>query len=157
MSGLQDMSTTPSEDPHLPDEIRPDLFALTELMSELFIITRGYFRIDLESIEIQLCVNHATMKPFMLAESGPFLSDAEIEGKRGSISRRAIAEKTGLPRETVRRKVQAMLELGILVADENDQIQSASRLRDPHARNAVLSARAAVDRYHERQRQFAKP
>jgi hypothetical protein len=79
----------------------------------------GAFGDDLEAIVILLSVASASVDAS--------LRDVELtlNPPRGvmplryfrAISRRAIAASTGLPRETVRRKIAALIDQGLLVAD----------------------------------------
>ena len=102
--------------PHL----RPITFAANELTLDLVYLLQSYAKTDLESVVILLCVTDATMRPFMQsAEQG---DDALTVARpsndiRGAISRRMIAEKTGISRESVRRKTQDLADAGLLVID----------------------------------------
>lgn len=53
------------------------------------------------------------------------------------ISRRAIAQATGLSRETVRRKVRKLIEAGVVVED-GQGVKSMNVMADPRAAQAVL-------------------
>jgi hypothetical protein len=99
--------------PHL----RPIAFAATGLTLDLLYLLQKQYNMDLESILIVLCVVEASMRPFM---SSPVI-DHELltvvhppESIRGSITRLMISDKTGLPRETVRRKCNALIASGYL-------------------------------------------
>ncbi len=142
----------------IPPEVRPLTFAANELLLDLIYSAQSYIKnIDLESLLIVLCVNDATMRPFVL---DPTLDPAIMraahppEEIRGAISRRMIADKTGLPRETVRRKTQVLAELGYLTIDADDRVRVPMRLGEADAQNPAFEARKAVQRYLERLRAF---
>ncbi len=145
-------------DNEIPAEIRPLTFAAVELLLDLIYSAQSYYKdIDCESLLIVLCVNDATMRPFVL---DPALDPAVMraahppEELRGAISRRMIADKTGLPRETVRRKTQALAERGYLVIDAEDRVRVPMLLDQPDAQRAPIEARKAVQRYLDRLRAF---
>jgi len=145
-------------DDEIPAEIRPLMFAGVELLLDLIYAAQSYYKdIDLESLLIVLCVSDATMRPFVL---DPTLDPAIMRAAyppddiRGAISRRMIADKTGLPRETVRRKTQALADLGHVVIDADDRVRAPSMLNEPEAQRAPAEVRKAVQRYLERLRGF---
>jgi len=103
----------------------------------------GLYRGDLEAFVIFLAVTCASF--------GGAFRDAELlsnppppGGRLGAqhyraVSRRAIAASTGLPRETVRRKIAAFIDEGLLIAQgsyvrippdllENAQIRDFARM-----------------------------
>jgi hypothetical protein len=132
--------------PHL----RPITFAANELALELIYLLQSYAKKDLESVVILLCVTDATMRPFMQAAAP---GDAVITAARppndvrGAISRRMIAEKTGLSRESVRRKTQELADAGLIVIDEDDRVRSAQRLGEGDFQRVVEGGHRAVMRY----------
>ena len=75
---------------------------------------------DLESIVVFLTISTAS--------AGSYLRDSELirmldEGPlpdehHKPISRRAVAETTGLPRESVRRRIDSLLAAGLLATDQ---------------------------------------
>ncbi|MGD9982169.1 MAG: hypothetical protein AB7H66_15150 [Hyphomonadaceae bacterium] len=135
--------------PHL----RPITFAATELTLELLYLLQSYANKDLESVAILLCVTDATMRPFMNnIAPGALVLTAErpSDDIRGAISRRMIAEKTGLSRETVRRKTQELAEAGLIVIDEDDRVRSAQRLGEGDFQRVVEGGHRAVMRYRRR-------
>ncbi|MBL8551177.1 MAG: hypothetical protein JNJ73_14410 [Hyphomonadaceae bacterium] len=141
----------------LPAHIRPINFAGIELILELVhLLQEFYADTDLESIVILLCVSDATMRPFMSgAPSAEILQSAKPPDEiRGSISRLMIADKTGLPRETVRRKVSALAERGFVVVDGDDRIRIEQRLNDPQAIASLEQGHRAILRYLARLRQY---
>jgi biotin operon repressor len=137
----------------LPAHLRPILFAANELAFDLIYLLQSYIGKDLECTLIFLCVQDASMRPFMLA-SAPSLeiltATRPPEEIRGAISRRMIADKTGLSRETVRRKTQELADAGIVIIDDKDRVRAAQRLEDPSAQRIVEEAHKAVMRYKSR-------
>jgi len=130
-------------------------FSANELLLELIYIAQGFAKVDLESLLILLCVGDATMRPFMLSSGHePPIMEQVDEALRGSISRRMVADKTGLPRETVRRKVDELIEAGLLLVDSEGRLRSAPLLGDPDSQAAVDALHAAVTRYQRRLQQF---
>jgi hypothetical protein len=143
---MQDKTATAEIDPR----IRPIAFGLAELLFDLMFFVRRVFGDDLDCALIMICVNEATMRPFMetAGPDSPVLTvRAPSDDIRGSISRRMIAEKTGIARETVRRKVSHLIAAGLLVADEADAVRAVPRLHDPDTRKALEDGHAAVHRY----------
>jgi DNA-binding transcriptional ArsR family regulator len=137
----------------VPPHVRAIAFAACELMLDQIYALQSYTKADLESMLILLYVTDATMRPFMLDPgiTQEVLTAAQPPDEiRGSISRRMIAEKTGLPRETVRRKTQELAEAGLLIIDDEDRIRSAKRLAEPEFRRIVEDGHRAVLRYVQR-------
>jgi DNA-binding transcriptional ArsR family regulator len=150
------MNTPPHARPpeaEIDPRIRPIAYGLVDLLFDLTFHIRELYGDDLDCALIMICVNEATMRPFMenAGPDSPVLGmRAPPEGIRGSISRRMIAEKTGIARETVRRKVAALIEAGLLVADAEDGVRVVPRLHDPATQRALEAGHAAVKRYVER-------
>jgi len=130
--------------------MRPIAFGMAALLHELIGFMRKAYGEDLESALIMICVSDATMQSYMPGakpDSEVIRKDKRDEAVRGSISRRMIADKTGLPRETVRRKVARLVACNYLYVDESGAIRATPRLHDPEMRQAVLSAHDAVKSY----------
>ncbi len=142
----------------IPPKLRPMLFAQNELVLDLLYLLQPRFGEDLETILILLCVNDATMRPFMtdtaLAQAA-LTVERPPESMRGSISRRMIADKTGLSRETVRRKTRKLEKAGLVVIDEDGRVRSAQLLGDPEFRRIIERAHEAVLRYRKTLRAFS--
>lgn len=135
----------------VPIHVRPINFAGIELLLDLLHYVRAFYGdVDLETLLILLCVSDATMRPFMLnpvhAQSVMQLP-APPDEIRGSISRRAIADKTGLPRETVRRRVLELAEKGLVIVDADERVRISYGLTDPRAWKSAEQAHLAVLRY----------
>lgn len=100
-----------------------------------------------------LCVTDATMRTFMLethATESVIASEKPSDDIRGSISRRMIADKTGLPRETVRRKTQELADAGLVVIDQEGRVRSAQRLGEASFQRVIEDGHRAVMRYKQR-------
>lgn len=137
----------------LPPHLRPIVFATNELMLDLIYLLQTYTKADLESMLILLCVTDATMRPFMhdTAPTTELLTVVKpSNGVRGAISRRMIADKTGLPRETVRRKTQDLADAGLVLIDEDDRVRSAQRLDERDFVKAIEAGHQVVVRYIRR-------
>ncbi|HRE44200.1 MAG TPA: hypothetical protein PKY87_09540 [Terricaulis sp.] len=119
----------------------------------LYALRRFYPGVDMDSLLILLCVSDATMRKFMVDLDTPpeVMHAAEPpDHVRGSISRRLIADKTGLPRETVRRKVADLVEGGHVSLDQDDGVRIAQGLYDQRAWQAIEDGHRAVLRYFDR-------
>lgn len=141
----------------IPSHLRPITFASTELFLDLIYGLQSFAKVDLESIYILLCVTDATMRPFMLDTETPrnvLHSERPPNAIRGAISRRAIADKTGLARETVRRKTRELANLGLVQIDDEDLVRSAQGLGNREFQRVVEAAHNAVLRYLDRVRSF---
>jgi hypothetical protein len=134
----------------IPRHIRPIAFGLAGLLYDLITFMRKVYGEDLESALIMICVADATLQKFM-SVAGPdsdLMRRERIEDSaRGSISRRMIADKTGLPRETVRRKVAQLIACNYLYIDADGAVRATPRAHDPEVQQAVLDAHAAIKRY----------
>jgi len=137
----------------LPSHVRPLSFATSELLLDLVHTARTYFPLDLESLLIIACVNEATMRPFVLDTATPpevLHAARPPEEVRGSISRRMVADKLGLPRETVRRKTSELAAMGFLRVDENDGLRITQELDNPLAQQLLEEGLRAVRRFVRR-------
>ena len=125
-------------------------FALGELLLGLMANARNQFGLDLESFWILVCVTDATMRPFILnpaLEQGVLTAEQTPDQLRGAISRRLISEETGLPRETVRRKAQELVENGFLAANEEGLLFARTRLSDLEIQRGILDGHRLVQQY----------
>ncbi len=137
----------------IPAHLRPMIFGLNELMMELLYLLQTYSNTDLESLLILFYVNDATMRPFMLDEapSAELLATPRPpDAIRGAVSRRMLAEKTGLSRETVRRKIRHLARAGLILIDADDHVRSAQRLHEPDVQRMIEAGHKAVTRYLHR-------
>ena len=102
----------------LPREVRPRIFATFELILDLVHIFRTVTpNLDLESLLIFAVINEAAMRPLLIGPDARLdLIDDPMppDDVRGSISRNVIAERTQISRETVRRKVNDLIALGLV-------------------------------------------
>jgi hypothetical protein len=139
----------------ISSEIRPRAYASMELIVDLLFIVQTRTGLDLESLLIRYCVAEATMRPLIAAaKDEPELMTMALppEDKRGAISRLVIADRTGLPRETVRRKTNNLIKNGWLVEDEEGRIRTVRNLADPATQKALQDIFSAVQRYDSRLR-----
>lgn len=154
---VRDKEQGDTMDEPLQPHLRPIVFATNELMLDLIYLLQTYTKRDLESMLILLCVTDATMRPFMhdIAPSADLLAMTRPSNDvRGAISRRMIADKTGLSREKVRRKTQDLVDAGLVTIDEDDRVRSAQRLDEPNFATAVEAGHKVVVRYVQRLRSY---
>ncbi len=111
--------------------------------------------LDHESIVIACAVNVAAMRPLLLGADAPLhlvdVSEPPDE-YRGSISRSGVAEITGLPRETVRRKINQLIEAGMLEEHGSGEVRPIRDLGNPQWQHIADAGFAAVQRYDRRLR-----
>jgi hypothetical protein len=138
---------------------------LLRVMHEAVLLYEG----DLEAFVIYVAVacastGGAMRTPEFLAM--PLNSPPLPDSYHRPVSRRAIAASTGLPRETVRRKIAQLVQLGFLaqerrgvrtrssIFDERSNAQFTSKLIHEIERTAADFAR--VERAFERERPLAE-
>ncbi|MBL8551789.1 MAG: hypothetical protein JNJ73_17515 [Hyphomonadaceae bacterium] len=141
----------------LPPDVRPRAVAAVELILDVTYVATSLVGSDLETMLIYFCVAEATMRPLMSSrEANPeaFHMTRPPEELRGSISRLAIADRTGLPRETVRRKVNALIKAGMLSKDEDKRVRATPTLGEPRVQTSVNDVFQAVQRYRARLREL---
>jgi len=141
----------------IPSHLRPIAFAANELLLDMIYALQSYSKADLESMLILLCVTDATMRPFMhdTAPAPEVLAAAKPSDEiRGAISRRMIADKIGISRETVRRKTQELADAGLVRIDADDRVRSAQRLDEGDFQKTVEDGHRAVQRYIRRLQSF---
>lgn len=134
-------------------ELRPRTYASIELFLDILHAVRSMADIDLESIAIYLCVAEATMRPVVAnPRQVEELADVEVppEQIRGSITMLLVSDRLGMPRETVRRKVKQLIQLGLVYQDDKGRVRSTPNVREPQVAATVKAVRDAVRRYHER-------
>jgi DNA-binding transcriptional ArsR family regulator len=137
----------------LPTDIRPRAFAAVELFLDTLHIARSVIDLDLESVVIYFCISEASMRPLVLgADVPPQVRHAALppEDYRGSISRLLIADRTGLPRETVRRKTNKLVKMGLLTEDDHGRVRTTRNLADPAIQKAANDIFDVVTRYDAR-------
>ena len=100
------------------------------LLDSLFSATNASGR-DLESVWIMACVLHNTMRNLVTDPhiSARYLHQEDVPDHIFiTMSRRAIADKTGLSRETVRRRTNKLIEDGVLI-ETNGNVRLGYRTR----------------------------
>jgi hypothetical protein len=146
--------------PKVPKNMRAYAFSNVELMLDLVYAARIGPKLDLESMFIYLTVSEATMRPLMLDPSTPpeVLELVEPpEEYRGSITRLLVADRIGMPRETVRRKIQRMIEDGLLAEDAEGRVRTTRNFGQGSVQDWTRLTFEAVQRYEQRLRQFGRP
>ena len=117
------------------------------LLDSLYSATAASGR-DLESVWIMACVLHNTLRNLVTDPhiSARYLNQEDVpEHIYMTMSRRAIADKTGLSRETVRRRTNKLIEDGVLI-ESNGNVRLGYRVRtraDIANINALHAAAAA--------------
>lgn len=137
----------------IPEDLRPRVYASLELALDVLHVARTFANVDLESLTIYLCVAEATIRPVVsdpeFARSIATLERAPEE-VRGSITMLLVADRLGMPRETVRRKVKKLIDQGLLYEDARGRIRSTPNFSDPRVGETVHAIQSAVDRYRDR-------
>lgn len=123
-----------------------------DLLFDVLQEARSFYReLEIEEIVILVCAAEATMRPIVVSENESLLrSEFPADEDRGWISRRLIAERTGLPRETVRRKVQRLIDRGVLEMDEEGRVRSIQLLSNAALAQNLENVRQMVGRYLKR-------
>jgi hypothetical protein len=114
-------------------------------------ILREATQLDHDSIIIACVVNHATMRPLLTGPGAPLdLIDAAHppDHQRGSISRSSVADITGIPRETVRRKINHLIEIGMLLEAAPGHVRPVAALANPVWQKVADNGFAAVKRFN---------
>lgn len=139
----------------LEKETRPRAFAAIELFLDLNHVARTMIAGDLETVLIWFSITEATLRPLML---GSEVSPDKKQVKKppsvdlGTISRIMIADRTGLPRETVRRKINALLEAGLVAEEQHGHVRTVLDITAPDVMEAIQESYKAVRRYQQRLR-----
>jgi len=139
----------------LPPETRPRALAGVELVLDLMHLLRDASGLDHESIMISCALNAAAMRQLLFdAKTPDSVRDLAVPPNetRGSMSRLAVADLTGLPRETVRRKINRLIDLGLVEEDEHRHVRPARQLADPRWQAVADEGFAAVERYDQKLR-----
>lgn len=137
----------------LPTGVRSQAYAVLDLLLTLVELARDTTELDYDATFIRLIVAEATMHPLM---SGPKKRSELVSwpvlpnSLRGDISRVLIAERANLPRETVRRKVNALIDAGKLQDAGHGKVRGNHLLADPATLSRLQLAVAAVNRCYAR-------
>lgn len=143
----------------LESDVRPKAFAAIELFLDLTHIARSMFKSDIESTLIWFSITEATLRPLMLDDAVPEtkkLMKKPASEDLGTISRVAIADRTGLPRETVRRKINALIKAGLVAEERPGNIRTVLDITAPHVMNSIGESFKAVSRYQKRLQQLTE-
>ncbi len=131
----------------LPSGLRMQAYALLDLLLTLSELGRQLTDLDYDSMIIRMIVAEATLHPLLVTQKKQteMLDWPELpESVRASISRVLIAERANLPRETVRRKVNALIECGSLEDAGHGKVRGNHLLESPAAADKVASGVQAV-------------
>lgn len=125
-----------------------------ELALDIFYTTTNYFQLDLEAVWILAVIGHETMRPWILDPStaSQHMADQVVPDQlRGSISRVMVADRTGLARETVRRRIAELEKKGLIALDQRGYVRLHGRsVADPAYQQTVVDIYRAVERYQKR-------
>lgn len=141
----------------LQPDVRPKAFAAVELFLDMNHIAQLLFKADMETTLIWFSITEATLRPLMLDSSVPQtkkMIEKPEPADLGAISRVMIADRTGLPRETVRRKVNALLKAGLVSEERPGRVRTVLDITAPHVRDAIAESVKAVSRYQKRLQQL---
>lgn len=148
-----------TEGVRIPPGMRAHAYAGVELLLDMIYTARSRAPLDLETLLIYLTVSEATMRPLMLDPSTPpdIMNLAEPpEAYRGSITRLLAADRLGLPRETVRRKIKKLVTMGLVQEDAEGRMRATRNFANADIQSWVKESFSAVQRYDARLRQFGK-
>lgn len=143
----------------VPIFTRPAAFAATELVLDIFHTLTTHYQLDLEAIWILTVVGHETMRPWILdpALAAKHMTEERVPDMvRGSISRLMVADRTGLPRETVRRRIAELSAAGFITLDEKGYVRlTGDKVTGAAYQGGVAEIYFAVERYRKRIAAFA--
>lgn len=138
----------------LPRQTRPRVYAASELFLDMLWSVRSRApEMDLETLLIFLVVNEAAMRPLLVGPKArlDLIDDpSPPDEARGSLSRNLIADRSGLARETVRRKVNALIEAGLFTEARDGQVRPTPMLSDTVYQKIADECFEAVGRYVDR-------
>ena len=137
----------------LESDVRPKAFAAIELFLDLTHVARSLLPGDIETTLIWFSITEATLRPLMLDDAVPAtrkLLKKPASADLGTISRVAIADRTGLPRETVRRKINALIKAGPVAEERPGNIRTVLDITAPNVMNAINASFKSVGRYQKR-------
>lgn len=129
----------------LPPGLRVQAYALIDLLLTLIEVAQSETDPDFDSTLIRLVIVEATIHPLLTGAPTEMLNWPELpESVLGSISRVLIAERANLPRETVRRKANALISADQVEEAGHGMLRADSRLTDAATRARVNAGVAAV-------------
>lgn len=114
-----------------------------EHFAELLIILREQFGGDLDRMLVLAVIGLRTLPPGRVeGRSYPEFQAGRFREQARPINVQSIADTTGIPRETVRRKVAALEQAGLVERQEDGRLLVA-----PRAREDLAPATQATMRY----------
>lgn len=144
----------------LPRHTRPRVYAACELFLDMLWSVRSRApEMDLETLLIFLVVNEAAMRPLLVGPRArlDLIDDpSPPDAARGSLSRNLIADRAGLARETVRRKVNALIEAGLFTESRDGEVRPTPLLSDTVYQKIADECFEAVGRYDDRLRSLGE-
>lgn len=153
-AGINVKADDMTQDDELSARVRPRVFAASELFLDMLHAVRSRAgSMDLETLLIFLVVNEASMRPLLIGpDARPDLINVAVPPAeaRGAISRALIADKTDLPRETVRRKVNHLIDVGLFTERKDGEVQATPRLGEAIFQVIGDDCYDAVMRYQDR-------
>jgi hypothetical protein len=140
----------------LPKRTRPRVYAACELFLDILWSVRSRApEMDLETLLIILVVNEAAMRPLLVGPNARLdLIDHPHppDEARGSMSRHLLADRTGMPRETVRRKVNQLVSAGLFSETREGEVRPVPMLSDVVYQQIGDECYETVKRYDARLR-----
>ena len=123
---------------------------LNGLFMRLLVVWRRAFDGDIEkAIIFAAVIDKAAARPgFSSLDYAAFLSNGHEHAAAPATTVQAIAEATGIPRETVRRKVNDLIARGVLARDGDGALRlSPDGLDglDPTMRETAIAVERAID------------
>ena len=118
-----------------PAALRADLLATSEAMLDLYYEAHALLDLDLIDTLIVMCVAQAALR-----QRGG-LGRSQVSGARPVISRRLIAERIAIPRESVRRRIRSLATLGIIEVSDRGQVLGLSLIDERFQHLASAGAR----------------
>jgi CRP-like cAMP-binding protein len=119
---------------HDPAALRADLLATSEAMLDLYYEAHALLGLDLIDTLIVMCVAQAELRQ----RSGLGRGQAAA---RPVISRRLIAERIAIPRESVRRRIRSLAAAGVIAVTDRGQVVGLSLVDERFQRLASSGAR----------------
>jgi hypothetical protein len=132
----------------LPRNLRLKGAIVCEGMLRLFRLPTDYFDGDLESFVVYFAIIAANFSRFRRgAHRALYAGELDPpKEERLPVSRRAVAESVGLPRETVRRKISELIDKGHVIQVPGGMLAVAPALEHARNRELVLDAIKVFER-----------
>lgn len=104
--------------PHNADNLRTFVLATIEFINRIEMLRRKIYGGDLDLARVADAIGlgaleHRVRDPAFHDQYGGYNTVVGVEGQRG-VNAKSVADATGIPRETVRRKIKILLAKGAL-------------------------------------------